>query len=52
MDSLHLANSSWREENNLCNPPWPMLPDLAEKLQQSGEAATVVALRWQGKAWH
>jgi hypothetical protein len=32
MDSLHLANSSWQEENNLCNPPWPMLPDLAQKL--------------------
>jgi hypothetical protein len=28
-----------------------MLPDLAQKLQHSGAAATVVAPRWQGKAW-
>jgi hypothetical protein len=32
VDSLHLADSSWREGSNWCNPPWPMLPDLAHKL--------------------
>jgi hypothetical protein len=32
VDALHLADSSWREENNWCNPPWPLLPDLAQKL--------------------
>jgi hypothetical protein len=52
VDSLHLADSSWREESNWCNPPWPLLPDLAQKLQQSGAAAMVVAPSWQGKAWH
>jgi hypothetical protein len=50
VDALHLADSAWKEENNWCNPPWPLLPDLAQKLQQSGAAATVVAPRWHGKA--
>jgi hypothetical protein len=27
MDSLHLADTQWREENCWCNPPWPLLPD-------------------------
>jgi hypothetical protein len=52
VDALDLADSAWREENNWCNPPWPMLPDLAQKLQQNGAASTGVAPRWQGKAWH
>jgi hypothetical protein len=52
VDSLHLADTQWREENKLCNPPWPLLPDLAQKLRQSGTTATMVAPRWQGKAWH
>jgi hypothetical protein len=51
VDALHLADAAWKEENNWCNPPWPMLTDLAQKLQQSGAASTVVAPRWQGEAW-
>jgi hypothetical protein len=45
LDSLHLADSSWQEELNWCNPPWPLLLDLAQNLQQSGAAATMVAPR-------
>eukprot|EP00873_Tetraselmis_striata_P038086 jgi/Tetstr1/458350/TSEL_044789.t1 len=52
VDSLHLPDADRRRENNLCNAPWPLLPDLVQKLQQSGAAATVVAPRWEGKAWH
>eukprot|EP00873_Tetraselmis_striata_P001518 jgi/Tetstr1/421782/TSEL_012685.t1 len=52
VDSLHLSDAEWRRENNYCNPPWPLLPDLVQKLHQSGEAATVVAPRWEGKVWH
>eukprot|EP00873_Tetraselmis_striata_P002317 jgi/Tetstr1/422581/TSEL_013388.t1 len=52
VDSLHLPDADWRRENNWCNAPWPLLPDLVQKPQQSGAAATVVALRWEGKAWH
>eukprot|EP00873_Tetraselmis_striata_P022713 jgi/Tetstr1/442977/TSEL_031037.t1 len=52
VDSLHLPDADWRRENNWCNAPWPLLPDLVHKLQQSGAAATVVAPRWEGKAWH
>jgi hypothetical protein len=33
VDSLHFADNQWREENNWCRPPWPLLPDLAQKLQ-------------------
>eukprot|EP00873_Tetraselmis_striata_P001731 jgi/Tetstr1/421995/TSEL_001239.t1 len=52
VDSLHLPDADWRRENNWCNAPWPLLPDLVQKLQQSGAAATVVAPRWEGTAWH
>eukprot|EP00873_Tetraselmis_striata_P037563 jgi/Tetstr1/457827/TSEL_044372.t1 len=52
VDSLHLPDADWRRENNWCNAPWPLLPDLVQKLQRSGAAATVVAPRWEGKAWH
>eukprot|EP00873_Tetraselmis_striata_P019321 jgi/Tetstr1/439585/TSEL_028012.t1 len=51
-DSLHLPDADWRRENNWCNAPWPLLPDLMQKLHQSGAAATVVAPQWEGKAWH
>eukprot|EP00873_Tetraselmis_striata_P033084 jgi/Tetstr1/453348/TSEL_040339.t1 len=52
VDSLHLSDAEWRRENNYCNPPWPLLPDMVQKLRQSGAAATVVAPRWEGKVWH
>eukprot|EP00873_Tetraselmis_striata_P018170 jgi/Tetstr1/438434/TSEL_026991.t1 len=52
VDSLHLSDAEWRRENNYCNPPWPLVPDLVQKLRQSGAAATVVAPRWEGKVWH
>jgi hypothetical protein len=51
VDALHLSDTNCRDENNWCNPPWPLLPDLAQKLRQSGAKATMVAPRWQGKAW-
>ena len=42
VDSLHLLDREWRQENNSCNPPWELLHDLAAKLRQSGAAATVI----------
>eukprot|EP00873_Tetraselmis_striata_P023178 jgi/Tetstr1/443442/TSEL_031453.t1 len=44
VDSLHLSDAEWRRENNYCNPPWPLLPDLVQKPRQSRAAATVVAI--------
>eukprot|EP00873_Tetraselmis_striata_P037030 jgi/Tetstr1/457294/TSEL_043899.t1 len=52
VDSLRLPDADWRRENNWCNAPWPLLPDLVQKLQHIGAAATVVAPRWEGRAWH
>eukprot|EP00873_Tetraselmis_striata_P037828 jgi/Tetstr1/458092/TSEL_044599.t1 len=52
VDSLHLSDAERRRKNNYCNPPWPLLPDLVQKLRQNGAAATVVAPRWEGKVWH
>jgi hypothetical protein len=49
VDALHLPNNDWRRENNWCNPPWPLLPNLVQKLRQSVKAATVVAPRRTGK---
>eukprot|EP00873_Tetraselmis_striata_P014154 jgi/Tetstr1/434418/TSEL_023518.t1 len=52
VDSLHMSDAEWHRENNYCNLPWPLLPDLVQKLRQSGAAATVVAPRWKGRVWH
>ena len=51
-DSLHLNDDAWRDENNWCNAPWSLLPDLTAKLRQSGAAATVIAPNWVGEGWH
>eukprot|EP00873_Tetraselmis_striata_P007668 jgi/Tetstr1/427932/TSEL_018007.t1 len=32
VDSLHLPDAHWRHENKWCNAPWPMLPDLVQKM--------------------
>eukprot|EP00873_Tetraselmis_striata_P036056 jgi/Tetstr1/456320/TSEL_004100.t1 len=52
VDSLHLPDEFWRRERNYCNPPWGLLDDLADKLRQSGAAATVIAPHWPGRRWY
>eukprot|EP00873_Tetraselmis_striata_P019943 jgi/Tetstr1/440207/TSEL_028559.t1 len=32
VDSLHLPDAEWRREKYWCNAPWPLLPDLVQKL--------------------
>jgi hypothetical protein len=32
VDTLHLSDAHWRDENKWCNPPWHALPNLAQKL--------------------
>ncbi len=51
VDSLHLSDEQWRDENNWCNPPWELLDDLVAKLRQSGAAATVIVPFWPKKPW-
>jgi hypothetical protein len=38
-------------EINWLNPPWSELPDVIQKLRESGAAATVVAPCWASAAW-
>jgi hypothetical protein len=45
VDALHLPDNDWRKVNNWCNPPSPLLPNLVQKLRQSGATSTVVAPR-------
>lgn len=52
VDALRFADSQWWQENNWCNPPWDLLPDLVLKLEQSGAAATVIAPSWPSAPWH
>jgi hypothetical protein len=51
VDSLHLFDELRIHEVNWCNPPWPLLDDLAAKLRQSGAAATVIAPQWPRFPW-
>ena len=48
VDSLHL---DWRGENNYANPPWTLLPQLAQKLVESPVPCTVVCPHWVGASW-
>ncbi|KAK3277511.1 hypothetical protein CYMTET_14487 [Cymbomonas tetramitiformis] len=41
----------WRGENNLVNPPWALLDEVAHKLREEGAAATVVAPYGPGHSW-
>jgi hypothetical protein len=29
-DALQPSDAHWRDENNLCNPPWPLLTELSK----------------------
>jgi hypothetical protein len=49
--ALRLSDSVWRKENNGCNPPWPLLPNRFQKLQQSGVTTNGIAPIWTGKVW-
>ncbi|XRB14270.1 RNA-dependent DNA polymerase [Pseudoscourfieldia marina] len=51
VNSLALSDEHWRSEKNWCNPPWSLLPTLADKLEQSGAAATVVTPDWPRENW-
>jgi hypothetical protein len=52
VNAPHLSDSDWRKENNWCNPPWPLLQNIVQKLRQSGAAITVIAPIQTGKVWH
>eukprot|EP00873_Tetraselmis_striata_P043195 jgi/Tetstr1/463459/TSEL_008352.t1 len=53
VDSLHLPDADWRREKKWCNSSTWAPVELVQKLHlMSGAAVTVVALRWEGKAWH
>jgi hypothetical protein len=45
VDALHLSDAPWRDESNSCNPFWPLLLDLAQKLFHKCAASTMVAPR-------
>ena len=51
VDSLHLFDELRIHEVNWCNPPWPLLDDLAAKLRQSGAAATFITPQWPRFPW-
>jgi hypothetical protein len=52
VDAMTLSDAAWRAERNWCNPPWPLLGDLAAKLRSSGAAATVVTPTWRSEAFY
>jgi hypothetical protein len=52
VDCLHLPDNLWIAETNSCNPPWTLLPDLVQKLRQSGAEAKVIEPYWAAKQWY
>ena len=43
---------SWKGENNYVNPPWSLLDQVAQKLEECPVPCTVVAPHWPAKDWH
>ena len=41
----------WTGDRNWVNPPWDLLPEVAQKLRESGAHATVVAPYWPACDW-
>lgn len=51
VDVMARSHDAWRREHNWCNPPWHLLPDLADTLRHSGAEATVIAPYWPDAPW-
>jgi hypothetical protein len=51
-EAVDCFSLDWRGENNFCNPPWTLLPQLAQRLGEQRVAATVVAPHWPDHDWH
>ncbi len=45
------AQPDWRSHRNWCHPPVRLLPQLAQHLQRTGAAATVLAPHWPAQPW-
>ena len=47
-----LAQVNWSEENNYCNPPWRLIPQLLKVIKSQAAQATVIAPIWPAQPWY
>ena len=52
VDGLAQSDAHWLAHLNFCNPPWALLPELVQKLRESGAAAIVVAPFAPSATWY
>jgi hypothetical protein len=52
VDCLHRPDTRWTSETIWRNPPWIILPELVQKLRQSGAEAPVIAPYRPAKQWN
>lgn len=52
VDGLSQTDEHWRQHMNFCNPPWGLLPQVVQKLRESGAAAIVVAPFTPSATWY
>jgi len=50
-EGVNSLAQDWLGEHNWVNPPWDLLPEVAQKLTETGAAATVVAPYWTATDW-
>ena len=50
-EGTHSLRHDWSGEMNWVNPPWELLPQVAQKLREEGATATVVAPYWPATDW-
>ena len=50
-EGTNSLSHDWTGEQNWVNPPWNLLPEVAQKLREEGASATVVAPYWPATDW-
>ncbi len=46
-----LAQSNWGKENNFCNPPWRLIPQILHTIREQRAEATLIAPVWRCQPW-
>lgn len=47
-----LAQTNWGEENNYCNPPWRLIPQILNVIVAQQADATLIAPMWKAQPWY
>ena len=47
-----LAQQNWHQENNYCNPPWRLIPQVLDIVTAQNAVATLLIPMWKSQPWY